>query len=49
VDTRRSSYSASSDLLETGPEPPIDYPLDNPSDLTQRSWISWLSSGALEV
>ena len=27
--------------LATGPEPPTDYSLENPSDLTQRLWISW--------
>jgi len=38
------SYSTSSDLLATGPKPPMDYPLDNPLDLTQRSWTSWCIS-----
>ena len=34
-------FDAFSHPLENGPEPPTDYSLDNPSDLTQRSWISW--------
>ena len=36
-DTRLNSYSASSDALAIGPEPPMDCPLDNPSDLIQRT------------
>ena len=34
-DTRLNSYSVSSDPLVIGPEPSMDYPLDNPSDLTR--------------
>ena len=30
----------SSHPLTTGPEPSTDYPFDNPSDMTQRSWTS---------
>ena len=47
-------FITSSRLLATGPEPPTDYPLDNPSALMQCSWINccpafgfW--SGTLEV
>jgi len=39
--TRHNSYSASSDPLGAGPKPPMDNSLDNASDLTQHSWISW--------
>src|SRR6218665_342999 len=40
--------------VDTRPEPPTAYPLDNPSDLRQRSRISWCSalgflSGALDT
>jgi len=33
--------NSNSDPLVTGPKPSMDYPLDNPSDLMPRSWISW--------
>jgi len=32
-----NSYSVSSDLLVIGPEPTLDYPLDNPFDSLQSS------------
>ena len=31
-----NSYSASSEPLATGPKPPMEYPLDNPSDFMQH-------------
>src|SRR6218665_3812324 len=47
-----NSYSVHSDLLEIGPKLTMDYPLDNPFDLSQClliSWCAWLLSGALEI
>jgi len=40
-DTSLNSYSASSELLTAGPEPSMDYPLNNTSNSSQHSWQSW--------
>jgi len=36
-----NSYSVSSDPLEIGNELTMDYPLDNPFDLSHLSRINW--------
>jgi len=40
-DIHLNTYSALSGPLEIGPELTMDYPLDNPFDSSQRSWIRW--------
>jgi len=39
--TLNCSYTASSDTVAIGPESSLDYTLDKPSSLMQRSWISY--------
>jgi len=57
-DTHLNSYSASTDPLATGPEPPMNYPLDNPLIWCRFDaallnalvpWCACLSSGTLEI